>query len=251
MQRKIRNYDTEAADNAGRKYKYEFDSIVRSYFMESIGGELDRRPEAKTLEIGSFDGIMTDLLLQYFSHVNVVEASTDLARTVASKLGESVKVHNCLIEDFETTEKFDNIFLVHTLEHLDEPKPVLDAINGLLSENGKAFIMVPNANALSRQIAVGMGLVSHNSAVTDSEAAQGHVRTYSLDTLENEIDSSELVSERSGGVILKTLANFQFDEGLEAGIVSPAYVASAFKLGLKYPDFCSSIYVICSKGTMG
>ena len=247
MDKNTRDYDAEAEDNSGRKYKYEFDSIVRQHFMQSISADLNLSADAKTLEIGSFDGIMTDLLLTYFPHVSVVEASSELAKTVSSRFGDQVSVHNSLIEDFVTDEKFDNIFLVHTLEHIDEPKQVLDSIGDLLSENGKAFIMVPNANALSRQIAVEMGLVEYNAAVTEAEAKQGHVRTYSLDTLSNEINRSELVLARTGGVILKALANFQFDGALDAGILTMDYLKAADKIGQRFPDLCASIYVVCVK----
>ena len=36
-----------------------------------------------------------------------------------------VEFHHCLIEDFETAEKFDNVFLLMILEHVQDPVQIL------------------------------------------------------------------------------------------------------------------------------
>lgn len=40
-----------------------------------------------------------------------------------------------------------------------------------LSDKGRFFLVCPNANAPSRQIAVKMGLITHNNAITPAEEA--------------------------------------------------------------------------------
>ncbi len=47
--------------------------------------------------------------------------------------------------------------MTHVLEHLDDPVKVLKRVKDeWLSDNGKFFLVCPNANAPSRQIAVKM-----------------------------------------------------------------------------------------------
>ena len=90
-------------------------------------------------------------------------------------------------ENASLPRRYDNIVLTHVLEHFDDPVRLLGRINDeWLAEDGRLFLVCPNANAPSRQIAVKMGLITHNAAVTPDEAEHGHRRTYALDTLERD-----------------------------------------------------------------
>ncbi len=91
------------------------------------------------------------------------------------------------------SRQYDNIVLTHVLEHVDDPVLVLGRVNNeWLSKDGRLFLVCPNANAPSRQIAVKMGLISHNSAITPAEKEHGHKITYTLDTLERDIKAAGL-----------------------------------------------------------
>jgi len=126
--------------------------------------------------------------------------------------GQKVKFMHSLFETVSLLSKYNNIILTYVLEHLDDPVFVLKRINAeWLSENGRFFLVWPNANAPSRQIAVKMGLISHNSAVTPAEAEHGHKITYTLDTLERDVRAAGLKVVHRSGIFFKALANFQWD----------------------------------------
>ena len=135
------------------------------------------------------------------------------------------------------------------LEHLDDPVAVLARINReWLSESGRLFLVCPNANAASRQIAVRMGLIAQNAAVTAAEQEHGHRITYSLDTLERDARAGGLNVVHRSGIFFKALANFQWDRLLATDIVSPEYLEGCYQLGQAYPDLCSSIFLLCERG---
>ena len=139
--------------------------------------------------------------------------------------------------------------LTHVLEHLDDPVLVLRRINDeWLADGGRLFLVCPNADAASRQIAVHMGLLTHRAAVTPAEAEHGHRRTYSLDTLERDAVAAGLDVVHRSGVFFKALANYQWDLMLEADIVSKEYLDGCFGLGQRYPDLCASIFLLCERG---
>lgn len=145
-------------------------------------------------------------------------------------------------------KKYDNIFLTHVLEHIDDRIGLLVKIREeWLSETGVLFVACPNANAPSRQIAVKMGIIASNAAVTDAERMHGHTVTYSLDTLESEIRKSGLTVIHKSGIFFKALANFQWDRLLETDIISKEYLDGCYSLGQQYPELCSSIYCVCTK----
>ena len=117
-----------------------------------------------------------------------------------------------------------------------------------LAEGGRFFLVCPNANAPSRQIAVKMGLITHNAAVTPAEAEHGHRCTYSLDTLERDANAAGLKIMHRSGIFFKALANFQWDRLLDTDIISKEYLEGCYKLGQHYPDLCSSIFLMCERG---
>jgi 2-polyprenyl-3-methyl-5-hydroxy-6-metoxy-1,4-benzoquinol methylase len=154
-----------------------------------------------------------------------------------------------MFEDATLPRKYDNIVMTHVLEHIDDPVKVLKRINDeWLSDTGRFFLVCPNAEAASRQIAVKMGLISHNSAVTPAEEAHGHRITYALDTLERDAKAAGLKVVSRSGIFFKALANFQWDKILKTDIVSKEYLEGCYQLGQQYPELCSSIFLLCEKG---
>jgi 2-polyprenyl-3-methyl-5-hydroxy-6-metoxy-1,4-benzoquinol methylase len=245
-----RNYNDELDDSGNlenEKYVYGFDlDVLHPYMIKSF--EPFFKP-GSVLELGSHKGDFTKRLMPYFPDVTCVEASDVAIGEARARLGDSVKFVNALFETAALPQRYDNIVLTHVLEHLDDPVLVLKRINDeWLTENGRLFLVCPNANAPSRQIAVKMGLISHNAAVTPAEAEHGHRCTYSLDTLERDAVSAGLNVVHRSGIFFKALANFQWDRLLQTDIISKEYLEGCFKLGQLYPDLCASIFLMCERG---
>ena len=244
---KQRNYNVEIADTSNHKYAYGFDfDVMHPYMVRSFEPFFNK---GSLLELGSFKGDFTKRFLPYFDDVTCVEASDEALAQARQKLGDQVTYVNSLFETATLPKRYDNIVLTHVLEHLDDPILVLKRINDeWLAEGGRFFLVCPNANAPSRQIAVKMGLISHNAAVTPAEAAHGHRCTYSLDTLERDVVASGLKVVHRSGIFFKALANFQWDRLLQTDIISQDYLDGCYKLGQQYPDLCSSIFLMCERG---
>jgi 2-polyprenyl-3-methyl-5-hydroxy-6-metoxy-1,4-benzoquinol methylase len=242
-----RDYNIESKDNDGRNYSYNFDFDVMHHYM--IKSFLPFIIEGNVLELGSYKGAFTKRLENIFSNITCVEASDEAIVESKKIVSNEIQFINSRFEDVELSEKYNNIVMTHVLEHIDDPVSVLKRINNeWLSENGKFFLVCPNANAPSRQIAVKMGLITHNSAVTPAEEAHGHQITYSLDTLERDARQAGLKVIHRSGIFFKALANFQWDKLLNTDIISKEYLEGCYELGQIYPDLCSSIFIVCEKG---
>ena len=243
----IRDYNKELKDNKGRKYSYGFDFDVMHPFM--LKSFIPFFRPGNFLELGSFKGDFTRRFLPHFDDITCVEASDEAIAIAKKEYGNKVKFINSLFETATLPTKYDNIVLTHVLEHIDDPIKVLKRVNDeWLSDTGRFFLVCPNANAPSRQIAVKMGLITHNAAVTPAEAEHGHRITYSLDTLERDAKAAGLNVVYRSGIFFKALANFQWDRLLGTDIISPAYLEGCYQLGQQYPDLCSSIFLMCEKG---
>jgi 2-polyprenyl-3-methyl-5-hydroxy-6-metoxy-1,4-benzoquinol methylase len=237
-----RNYDNEFQDTDSHKYAYEFDEVLRQFmireFSHFVVGD-------NVLEMGCFEGDFTKYLAKQYANVHVLEASTALSSVAKNKLPANVSFTVSTFEEATLDTKFDGIFIVHTLEHLDNPVEILKKTQSWLKVGGRIVIAVPNASAPSRQIAVKMGILEHNSVITDSEWKQGHRITYSMDTLVADVRKSGYKILRSGGVFFKSLANFQYDAVIKSGIVGSEFLEASYQFGMHYPELCASIYVVC------
>lgn len=242
-----RDYNSEFKNINDSKYAYSFDYDVLHPFM--IRSFEPFFKEGKLLELGCFEGAFTKRFLHYFSDITCIEASDTAIATAQSNIGDNATFINSTFEKAELSERYNNIVMTHVLEHLDNPVSVLKRINDeWLTEDGRLFLVCPNANAPSRQIAVKMGLISHNSAVTPSEREHGHRVTYTFDTLERDATAAGLKVIHRSGVFFKALANFQWDKLLATDIISKEYLEGCYQLGQQYPDLCSSLFLMCEKG---
>lgn len=240
----MRNHNTEFQDNTDRRYAYDFDHLLRGYMLRTL--EPWFRP-GKALELGCFEGAMTEVLAARCPDLTVVEAADQLIEVARARVPGRVKFVHSTIEDAKFDSVFDTIFLIHTLEHIDQRVEALARIGRWLTPEGRLLVVVPNARAASRQIAVHMGLIDTNSSVTEGERAHGHRVTYSLDTLEHDARSAGLMIESRGGIFFKPFANFQLDLMMEHRVIEPAYLEACYQFGMQYPDLSASIYLVCGR----
>ncbi|WP_422361717.1 class I SAM-dependent methyltransferase [Reichenbachiella sp.] len=242
-----RDYNQELKDTKDHKYAYNFDfDVMHPFMIKSFKPFFNSQ---NVLELGSFKGDFTKRLMPLFDDITCVEASSEAIDKAKAELDGNIKYHHDLFENVQLPEKYDNIILTHVLEHLDDPVGLMKRINDeWLTDNGRFFLVCPNANAPSRQIAVKMGLISHNTAVTPAEEEHGHRITYTLDSLERDAREGGLRVIHRSGIFFKALANFQWDRLLQTDIISDEYLEGCFQLGQQYPDLCSSIFLVCEKG---
>lgn len=241
-----RNYNNELKDTNDHKYGYSFDfDIMHPFMLKSF---IPFFIKGNLLELGSYKSAFTKRFLPYFKDITCVEASDEAIAVSKREIGNKVKFINALFETANLPSTYDNVILTHTLEHLDDPITVLKRINNeWLSDTGRLFLVCPNANAASRQIAVKMNLIDHTTAVTPAEKEHGHRRTYTLATLEQDAKAAGLNVIHHSGIFFKALANFQWDKLLATDIISKEYLEGCYQLGQEYPDLCSSIFLVCEK----
>lgn len=243
-----RNYNLESKDTSGHQYVYRFDFDVMHPFMIRAFTPFFR--PGTMLELGSFQGHFTERLLAVSDDITCVEASDAAIALAKNRLPRAANIHFvcALFENATLPKRYDNIVMTHVLEHLDDPVAVLKRVNDeWLADNGRFFLVCPNANAPSRQIAVKMGIITHNAAITDAEAEHGHRATYSLDTLERDAVAAGLRVVHRSGIFFKALANFQWDRLMQTDIISKEYLEGCYQLGQQYPDLCSSIFLMCER----
>ncbi|MDO8206578.1 MAG: class I SAM-dependent methyltransferase [Gallionella sp.] len=203
------------------------------------------------LELGCSDGYMTSMLSRHVSFLDVVDGSELFLkeareRTITEQI-DNISFINSLFEEFSPRKKYDYVIASYIMEHVLHPVDVLRMAYDALKDDGLLFVVVPNANALSRQLAMHMGMYEHLKVLTANDLKHGHRRVYDRTSLNKDIEQAGFENIAQGGLMLKILADFQMDKLIEEGILGQDQIDGLYKLGLEYPDLCGSLFSVCRK----
>lgn len=237
-------------------------NAVLGYYQAKVC--LEHARGTSLLDMPCGDGALTALMAPQFNRVVGVDASSkhlDLAKTNLPM----AELHEALIEDFNTDERFDTITMINVLEHVADPVLVLRKAASLLSNQGILLVHVPNAMAINRRLAVLMGTLTECEELSpfDIQVA-GHRRSYSMISLRADIQQAGLNINATGGVFYKMLSTPQIDWFLKNGpwqdggfgwgrIGGPQkdwkaeFCRASYELGKQHPEDCNVIYACITR----
>ncbi|OEH87027.1 hypothetical protein BHU72_00245 [Desulfuribacillus stibiiarsenatis] len=202
------------------------------------------------LELGCSDGLATNMIASKVDQLDVIDGSKYFIEKAKNNLEQdNVYFYYSLFEEFQqkNKQKYDYIFASYVLEHVMNVEEIFHMMRSNLKDDGLLFITVPNSRALSRQLALHMGLLDDLKILTANDTLHGHRRVYDRVTLNKEIEKFGFISISQGGIMLKILADFQMDELMGKGILLEEHIQGLYKLGLEYPDLCGSLFSVCKK----
>lgn len=102
----------------------------------------------RLLEIGPGYGYFLACAKQHGWRVTGLEWSHAAAEYARKKLG--LEVHVGRIEEYETSDHYDAVVILHTLEHMPDPTAVLQRLREFLAPGGVLAIVGPNAGSFDR-----------------------------------------------------------------------------------------------------
>lgn len=219
-----------------------YEEGVNGAMIAYLGRIYDRffTPGTSCLELGPAEGTFSRVLAERFDDLTLVDGSDRFCALLRERFPNATVVH-ALFEDYEPRRRFGAIVLGHVLEHVDEPRPLLERVRGWLEPGGRVFAAVPNARSVHRQAAVLMGLLPEEHALNETDRRLGHRRVYDPESFRAEFHAAGLQIDVFGGFWLKPLSNAQ----LEA-TWTPEMLEAYLRLGERYPDIAAELYVIAS-----
>ena len=143
----ILEYEVELRSKTEEKispvqFNYMFNSFVNSY--EEIVPYLDKKKNI--LDVGCGGGLLVDFLI-----INgyVVEGCDNYqydtnTRQMIEIIDNYDAIHKQDIYNFNSTKKYDLIFLSNVIEHLDDWKNALEIIDKILKDDGNIIFLFPN-----------------------------------------------------------------------------------------------------------
>jgi 2-polyprenyl-3-methyl-5-hydroxy-6-metoxy-1,4-benzoquinol methylase len=196
------------------------------------------------LEMGCCDGYMTSLIAPRVASLDVVDGSTTWLETARARNLRGTRFFLSLFEDYVADRRYDVVFATYVLEHVSDPQQFLGRVRALLNPDGLLLLVVPNARALSRQLARHMGLLPDLHSLTANDLNHGHRRVYDRVSLNRELETAGFRQITQGGLMLKILADFQMDQLIQSGVLGEAQLDGLYKLGLEYPDLCGALFSV-------
>ena len=231
---------------------YEIDTVWEQYkrfeVLEKLKKYVDLR-NCEALELGSATGHLTEQLAKVCKRVVAVDGSQrflDIARTNV-KSGDVRFVH-ARFEELALDDTFDIVVMHHVLEHLEHPEPVLKGIQKLMRGSGVLVLSVPNAHALSRQLAVSMGLLQSLYALTENDHKHGHHRVYDWQTFERAAQSAGYSVLGRHGLSMKLFADFQVEKAIQTGIIGDAQLRGLWPIADEYRNVAGAMMLVLKKG---
>lgn len=247
-------------------YYETYNKIIGYYQAQAC---LEHARGESLLDVPCGDGTITEFLAPRFKSVVGVDASKKHLDAAKKRL-PCVSFHHALLEDFETTQRYDTITMINVLEHLADPVYALQKMASLLSPDGVIIVHVPNALAVNRQIATIMGtLLSCEELSPFDINVAGHRRSYRMDSLKDDIINAGLEVADFGGVFYKMLSTPQMDWLLTNGLWKEGgfgwgrtgvenkkdwraeFCRACYEFGKTRPEDCNVVYVCAQKRLKG
>lgn len=203
--------------------------------------------KAVALELGCEIGYMTSLISPLVKHLDVIEGSESFIKEAEKRNLPNVVFGHALFEELFIKDYYDCVFLSHVVEHLVDPQDVLSKVRASLKNGGWIFVTVPNAYALSRQLAQAMGIVDNVFGLTPNDVRGGHRRVYDKIGIMKEIEDADFELVDVSGVLLKPFCDIQMDKLIDDGFLKKEHLEGLLKLGESYAGLCGDIFVAARK----
>lgn len=139
---------------------------------------VERERPARVLEIGTATGYLSAEMARLGCEVTGIEQDAQMAE-IARK-----SCHQMIVADIETLDvsalgSYDAIIFGDVLEHLREPRAVLERLSGLLSEGGNILISLPNVANIWVRLSLLFGRFNYSRVGILDET---HLRFFTLKT---------------------------------------------------------------------
>jgi len=194
------------------------------------------------LELGSDGTATSSILVRWSKELTIVDMHNKFTQQL--KKDKVLSGANFILskwEDFKPENKFTDILLTDSLEHIENPIELLNIIKNWLSDDGRLHIIVPNALSIHRLLGVEMGYLSSPYELNQNDIESGHIKVYDHISLKQEIIYAGLNLIACEGVQLKPLPDIQLAN-------MPYKISLAFnELSYLFNENCAEVYACCTK----
>lgn len=194
------------------------------------------------LELGTDGTATSSILVRWSKKLTVVDMTDKFSdQTKKDKRLKKAKFVLSKWEEFQPKDKFTDIFLTDSLEHVENPIELLKIIKKWLCENGKLHIIVPNALSIHRLVGVEMRYLSSPYELNSNDIEAQHVKVYDQNILKQELENADMKLIACEGIQLKANTDIQLAN------LSDEFSDALNSISYLFNDNCAEIYACCMK----
>lgn len=168
------------------KCRYKLKTQRHSSHRQIFGLLAHVPASSRILEIGIGSGSIGKGLSQKSFEIIGIEKDSSLAKQ-ATDYYQRILVLDLDKEDIPFLESFDFIILADILEHLEDPAGLLKRARGLLKDNGKIIVSIPNISNWVIRLKLAFGKFEYQDrGILDRD----HIRFFTFKTAERLIEEA-------------------------------------------------------------
>lgn len=192
------------------------------------------------LELGSDESGTSSVLVRWSEKLTIVDRQDKFSKQMAKDAAlTSARFIQSDWETYKPEERFSDIVMTDSLEHVDDPVTILKTVAQWLTEGGCLHIIVPNAKSVHRLMGVEMGMLASPYELNDNDLMSGHLRVYDMEGLERDIKAAGLDTEVLEGIQFKPMTDSQLAE------FSNEFHRAMNALSAHFNEYCAEIYACC------
>ena len=227
---------SHALDNHVKAYQgnllYDFDNeIILKWYAKRI---VETTKQADSLlELGLGYGYTTNIFSETIRDHFVIEGSKAVIDNFRKNFPNcKAEITEALFEEFQTEKQFEIIVMGFVLEHVDDPVAVLKHYKKFLTNTGRIFASVPNAEVLNRRLGNAMGLLPDMQLLSEHDHVLGHQRYYTSETFTADAKQAGYEVVRLEGIYLKPFTTKQMVSlNLDKSVLD-----ALCQVGVDYPE---------------
>jgi len=138
-----------AFDFSKKEFGFVYNIRCRLEARRSLNRCRHLKDDARILDVGCGDGFHLGLLRQYGNKTWKLEGVDLDQKAVKAATKAGLDVHLGRVQDVNLPENsYDMVFMIQTIEHLEDPRQVLKTIFRLLREGGQLIIVTDNTDSI-------------------------------------------------------------------------------------------------------
>lgn len=221
----------------GDGFGYAFDNAVMlNWYPRRIMSLTDSAHSV--LELGIGHGYTSNHFAEFYADYSVIDGSELIIKKFKKQCpGSKARVIQSYFENFDSDQTFDLIILGFVLEHVDDPRQILNHFKQFIAPGGRCFVTVPNAESLHRRFGHAAGLLPDMAALGIGDQALGHQRSYTVALMTQELQDCGYQVIRQEGIFLKPFTTSQ----LKLLDLSAEVLKAMCEIGIDYPELCAGL----------
>lgn len=191
------------------------------------------------LEIGCASGEMSEDLVACSKSLTIVEPVESFCANMRERLGSSVTVYNCFLEEMRDHRQYDVIIMGSLLHHIKEPLPFLESVRKFCRKNTEVVATVPNVGSLHRRVGVKAGMINDLHDNTERNIRYHQFGKFNHISLEALFSQAGFTVKECFGYMLKPFSS----EQMMSLKLDDKILDALFEIGREFPQLSSQLYI--------